>query len=199
MAAAKRYPDDPERIANGEWFCGKCETWRPLAQFHHRSDRNKAGVPRPERTCRVCWAEKSSRFLQARVDALQKIKLERGCERCGYRENAVALDFEHDPPKLGALGLASKISRTSIPLEDLIAEANDCIVLCANCHRIISSEDGYHRRAKWSDDSLLRPGVRRRRPDVDERMSRPLLKFGDGPGSCHATCSVSHDGVTTSM
>src|SRR5450631_415899 len=28
------------------------------------------------------------------------------------------------------------------------------------------------------------------------RMSRTLLKFGDGPGSCHATRAVSHAGVT---
>lgn len=162
--AGRKYPDDPERIANGEWFCGKCETWRPLAQFHHRTDRNKTGVPRPERTCRLCWAEKSNKFLEARIAALQAIKLERGCERCGYRENAVALDFEHDPPKLGGLSLAGKVSRTSIPLEDLIAEAKDCIVLCANCHRIVSASDGYHRRATWSDDSLLTPGRRRKKP-----------------------------------
>ena len=32
----------------------------------------------------------------------------------------------------------------------------------------------------------------------ESRMSRPLLKFGDGPGSCHATCSVSHASVTAS-
>jgi len=32
------------------------------------------------------------------------------------------------------------------------------------------------------------------------RMSRPLLKFGDGPGSSrHATLAVSHVGVTASM
>jgi peptidoglycan/LPS O-acetylase OafA/YrhL len=31
------------------------------------------------------------------------------------------------------------------------------------------------------------------------RMSRPLLKFGGGPGSCHATFAVSHAGVTAGM
>jgi predicted DNA-binding transcriptional regulator AlpA len=167
VALSKRYPDDPERIANGEWFCSKCDTWRPLNQFHHRSDRNKAGIPRPERVCRICAAEKSRNFLQPRIEALQKIKLERGCERCGYSENAVALDFEHDPPKLGGLGLAGKISRTSIPLDNLIAEANECIVLCANCHRIVSAEAGFHLRANWSDDSLLTPGLRPKQSDPE--------------------------------
>src|SRR5439155_7207972 len=36
-------------------------------------------------------------------------------------------------------------------------------------------------------------------PQSSQRMSRPLLKFGDGPGSCHAAFVVSHDGVTASM
>lgn len=53
--------------------------------------------------------------------------------------------------------------------------------------------DDYAGYGKFTDAMLADP-------DGMARMSRPLLKFGDGPGSSrHATLAVSHVGVTASM
>jgi 5-methylcytosine-specific restriction endonuclease McrA len=56
-----------------------------------------------------------------------------GCARCGYNENAVALEFDHIDPttKVAAVStLALRNKRT------LAEEIQKCQLLCANCHRI---------------------------------------------------------------
>lgn len=68
--------------------------------------------------------------LNERIDA---IKLERGCADCGYREHAVALDFDHRP---GELKLASVAHMKQGSWERISREIAKCDVVCANCHRV---------------------------------------------------------------
>lgn len=70
-----------------------------------------------------------------------KVKLERGCELCGYNANPVALDFDHRDPSLKRL----KIAGSTASPERLLEEMEKCRVLCANCHRIESHRQGHHK------------------------------------------------------
>ena len=71
------------------------------------------------------------------------LKEERGgaCERCGYNRCMEALEWHHlDPAEKESrvLGSTASIARQR-------AEAEKCILLCANCHREIHAEwAGYH-------------------------------------------------------
>lgn len=66
---------------------------------------------------------------------LAEIKLSIGCQRCGYKEDACALDFEHIDPSTKKYQLAkmSNFSRQKVK-----QELEKCIVLCSNCHRIVT-------------------------------------------------------------
>ena len=82
--------------------------------------------------------KKRSRAIRARNrDLMHKRKLQRGCECCGYKQSAVALDFDHKVPdeKINEVALMGTASR-----EKLIQEMDKCRILCANCHRIKTYE-----------------------------------------------------------
>lgn len=67
---------------------------------------------------------------------LAAYKLERGCIDCGYRDHAVALDFDHVSGKKDfALSRAYGKSWKRI-----LAELEKCEVRCANCHRVKTAE-----------------------------------------------------------
>ena len=62
----------------------------------------------------------------------QEIKLEKGCARCGYKEHACALDFNHLDPDNKKFNISSDVTTK----ERLLEEVNKCEILCANCHRV---------------------------------------------------------------
>lgn len=68
-------------------------------------------------------------FAKRRV--LNELKESIGC-RCGERDG-ICLDFHHRDPEQKSFGIAQSINRRT--LEELLAEAGKCAVLCANCHR----------------------------------------------------------------
>src|SRR5690606_10576655 len=70
---------------------------------------------------------------------LNGIKLRRGCARCGYREHAAALDFDHKDPNKKKFNISTRYIHATD--SDLMAELNKCEVLCANCHRVRTFEE----------------------------------------------------------
>jgi hypothetical protein len=81
------------------------------------------------------------------IDAL---KLERGCEWvlpdgsvCGYREYAVALDFDHRDPTEKAFQISRARLSPSVSRAAVEAEIAKCDVLCANHHRVRTVADGH--------------------------------------------------------
>lgn len=70
---------------------------------------------------------------------LNMVKLERGCDRCGYRVSPAALDWDHLPGQVKSFSINAAWSRS---VEVLEAEMAKCQLLCANCHR----EDSQERR-----------------------------------------------------
>lgn len=75
-----------------------------------------------------------------RRELLSRIKLERGCARCGYNEHPAALDFNHLDPTEKAFRISSDVTS----LEKTLLEIEKCEVLCANCHRIHTYEQNHY-------------------------------------------------------
>ncbi len=117
--------------------------------------------------CKKCWAEKSRKYreenkekrkvsnaawykrskegsvrkkktgndanYQYKRDLLNTIKRNSGCVFCGESE-PVCLDFHHTNPNEKDFEV-SKIDRHTV--QELLNEAQKCIIVCSNCHRKI--------------------------------------------------------------
>lgn len=64
-----------------------------------------------------------------------KIKLERGCDKCSYNKCAQALEWHHPNDDKDADPSTILTSRTIKSFEKYLQEIDKCILLCANCHR----------------------------------------------------------------
>jgi hypothetical protein len=76
-------------------------------------------------------------FQQSRRDLVNKIKVDRGCAKCGYSVHAAALDFNH----VRGDKKFNVSQDTKVALQKLLDEIAKCEVLCANCHRIHTYEN----------------------------------------------------------
>ena len=61
------------------------------------------------------------------------------CEKCGYNKYVGALEFHHLDPTQKDFAIGSKGYTRS--WEKVKKELDKCILVCANCHREIHSED----------------------------------------------------------
>lgn len=77
---------------------------------------------------------------QARRGWLDAIKLESGCVDCGYKEHAVALDFDHIKGEK-KFTISQDTKRSLQSLRDEIAK---CEVVCSNCHRVRTKDRGQY-------------------------------------------------------
>jgi len=77
------------------------------------------------------WRKNRAKERRELIDSL---KLEKGCSMCGYKDHAVALDFDHLNPEEKNFTIATKY--LNIHIERLLKEIDKCQVLCANCHRV---------------------------------------------------------------
>ena len=68
----------------------------------------------------------------------QLIKLHSGCVDCGYREHAVALQFDHigDDKKMNV----SDMIRSDYSWVTIMQEIGKCEVRCANCHAVMTRD-----------------------------------------------------------
>ena len=66
-----------------------------------------------------------------RREILSKIRIERGCIDCGYKVNAIALEFDH--VKEGKTNGVTRLTCHS--MEKILAEIELCEIRCRNCHR----------------------------------------------------------------
>ena len=70
-----------------------------------------------------------------------KIKLENGCEMCGYNKNAAALSFDHLDPSIkyrtrsgNLVHIADMTKGARYGLDTVLAEISKCRIVCMNCH-----------------------------------------------------------------
>ena len=61
------------------------------------------------------------------------------CAICGYNKCIEAFDFHHVDPKLKEFSISDAMGKglKQYPQARLEAEADKCLMLCANCHREI--------------------------------------------------------------
>lgn len=59
------------------------------------------------------------------------------CQICGYNNNIKALEFHHIHPEEKLFTISENSLRN---LEELFTELRKCILVCANCHRIIHDD-----------------------------------------------------------
>lgn len=82
------------------------------------------------------WRKKREKERRELLDA---IKLSNGCVNCGYKEHAVALDFDHLNPSQKSFNISEYFARA--PLDLLMKEIDKCQILCSNCHRVKTKQD----------------------------------------------------------
>jgi len=74
------------------------------------------------------------------------------CVRCGFDEHPRALDFHHIDPALKKFRVSNFIDARGFlehNIKELLEELENCIVLCANCHRLEHAD-------YWSEWNQLR-------------------------------------------
>lgn len=110
--------------------------------YAHHEYRTAEAEARYAALCRATSAKWRRLRVVPRLKLVADYKLARGCARCGYNENSVALDLDH-------LDRTTKVATVSdiasqpgkYTEEDLRNELSKCQVLCKNCHAIKSYEE----------------------------------------------------------
>jgi len=145
-------------------YCHKCENRKNTERIKRKKvytelylkqlESKKTGV----RTCNICGKTKeNNRFtgficktcegkkrrdhniLRAKL-FLNQLKLQSGCILCGFNQYAAALDFHHINDSNKENNVSSRnLLRMSIA--KIMDEVSKCVVLCANCHRGVHSQD----------------------------------------------------------
>ncbi|MBI4065995.1 hypothetical protein HY412_02285 [Candidatus Kaiserbacteria bacterium] len=89
------------------------------------------------RKCRNCYRLTKLALIDKHYKWLSEYKKERGCSRCGIKDPRV-LDFHHKKgeDKLFTIGGF----RREVGFGKLTEEIAKCIIVCANCHRILHDE-----------------------------------------------------------
>ncbi len=81
--------------------------------------------------------ETRRRYKQLGREYIRLYKKSHSCETCG-EARAICLDFHHRDPEYKQFSLSDAESRS---IESIASEIRKCILLCANCHRVIHAED----------------------------------------------------------
>lgn len=117
--------------------CPTCGLTKPFCEFHASSRRAgcRTGMPGVyiQSRCKSCQNADKAKYRERNRAFLRDRKLASGCVDCGYNTSAVALDFHHIGRKTFSLASGRAMTASVELLEREIAE---CVVLCANCHRI---------------------------------------------------------------
>jgi transposase len=136
--------------------------WLGRYGLRTRRQRRRLAEPKPKHIVSECRRHGESRFVlegrnayrctRCRSEAVtawrrrtkRRLVEERGgaCERCGFSASVAALQFHHPDPSAKEFGVSNKGG--VISFARLKAEADKCMLVCANCHAEI----------EWGVDSL---------------------------------------------
>ena len=113
-------------------YCGK---------FYNESDfgialTTKNKVYRRQK-CRFCYHQTKKKLHKKYKQWILEKKGETGCQKCGFKD-VRALEFHHTANNK-EFGIADQ-GYFNYGFERLEKEINKCMVLCANCHRILHVE-----------------------------------------------------------
>jgi len=82
----------------------------------------------------------TTRFDIRRRSKLTRIKIEIGCNKCGYDNHPRALDFHHCNENNKSFSIEEHYQNPDRSWSEVKEELKKCEVLCANCHRIETSK-----------------------------------------------------------
>jgi hypothetical protein len=116
---------------------GPCGQWLPLSEFHRRGNGYQS-------VCKICRAQLdreryqqddtkklgNQRYRQQVTEFVRQYKARSGCACCGLN-NPTVLDFHH------IHGKDFDIAQKMWSLPKVKREIAKCVVVCANCHRLI--------------------------------------------------------------
>jgi len=122
-----------------EKLCKYCNKYYPQSEFGVALTTERKVYHRHK--CKNCYRETKRKLEKKRREWLADFKKSQKCQRCNTGDYRV-LEFHHTKDK--SFGIASGYYN-HLSMEKVQNEINKCIVLCANCHRIIHLETGGHR------------------------------------------------------
>ena len=136
--------------------------------------------------CSKCRKERSQQVRHGRKAKL--VKLFGGkCEVCGYARTNRALQFHHIDPKTKKFSITPMLQL--VGFDTLLAEANKCLLLCANCHAEV--EDGLvgvEKLAKARRDSPVEIAEEVRTPPVCASCGGPINNPNKRVRYCSKNC-----------
>ncbi len=133
-------------------YCTKCSINKDESCFAQRKLKTKTIL---QSWCKDCMnknrmnryhinkkkeIEVKIRYKQGLKDFIDSIKSTLKCELCG-EDNPIVLDFHHLDPSEKDFTLSDAV-RLSKSKKKILNEISKCMVLCANCHRIIHYKEG---------------------------------------------------------
>lgn len=99
--------------------------------------------------CRFCYRKTKNTLKASRRGLIEKHKEKHGCVRCKVRDPRV-LEFHHVDTKQKEFNIADYYY-SQYSLVRLKREIAKCIVICANCHRILHAEE----RNRLQENSMV--------------------------------------------
>ena len=122
--------------------CTRCGT-KPVLQFRltkgYRASQCRACEAKRLKAYRhsekgLAWLRLQDRRSNERLK--RRLLAELGVEGCTCGESHIAcLEFHHSKGSVKVACVATMIRSSKYTVQEIIAEARKCVVLCANCHR----------------------------------------------------------------
>ena len=121
-------------------ICTQCKEELSLSDFYFDNQTNKYYTK-----CKHCknLQRSTNNAKSQRSRKLKAVQYKGGkCSCCGYNKCPASLDFHHVNKNTKTAEIGLLIAR-NIKWELLKIELDNCILLCANCHRELHYTDGY--------------------------------------------------------
>lgn len=149
------------KLPPGHMICGNCGEEKTLNQFHQLG-KLRSGNVRYDKLCKICSS--SGRSEVRRAIKLQAIGFLGGrCAVCGYdRPFPEVYDFHHmnsDTKEVKVSDVIKDQKRFNQVIKD---QLEDCLLLCANCHRRAHSDPSiknFIKRFEKHESKLESPGI----------------------------------------
>lgn len=117
--------------------CLVCKQEKDLHFYYNRSGKRKH---EKQATCIECSLFLSRNHKRHISKLVKRWKMRKGCSNCNFKaKHSVQLDIDHIIPGKQSRRQAINTSWTK---ERLKKELSNCQVLCANCHRLKTYNDG---------------------------------------------------------
>jgi hypothetical protein len=104
--------------------------------------KNKNKPAGREQECKVCCANRVKLIGQVTKKIIDAA-CNKPCFRCGNRYPAYVMDFHHLDPNMKDLSVSGM---KTYRIDRVLSEIDKCIVVCANCHRVIHNEVGHEKQ-----------------------------------------------------